>query len=79
LSIDSLRAGVRATNDSDEEALYTLAAGVAHLVRGELAAARLAFELVRSIGDWASLPYLAAEAELRRLRDHASPARSDHR
>lgn len=68
LPMDSLRMGLRGPG-SDAEALYTLAAAVAYLARGEVELARPMLEVVRAVGDWNTMPFLAAEAELRRIRD----------
>lgn len=72
LPLDSLRASVREFADPDEEALYTFAAGVARLAAGHPEEAAALFEVVRAIGAWTTMPYLAAEAELSRLRRRAA-------
>lgn len=49
-------------------ALYAYGIGMWHLVRGQESEAQSWFEEARTIPDWTTLPYLAAEAELRRLQ-----------
>lgn len=72
LPLDSLRASVQEFNDPDEEALYTLAAGLSRLASGHPEEAAMLFEVVRAVGNWTTIPYLAAEAELSRLRRRAA-------
>lgn len=67
LPIDSIRARATAGGPEDESlVLYTL--GFVQLVRGDTAGARDAFGRVLELGQWTARPYLAAEAELARLR-----------
>jgi tetratricopeptide (TPR) repeat protein len=73
LPLDSLRASMAAGQDPDEEALYTYAAGLSLLRSGLIDQARGLFELVRTLGDWTSMAYLAAEAELARLGARSPP------
>jgi tetratricopeptide (TPR) repeat protein len=60
----------RATNRAggDERALYAYGIGLWHLVRGQTDDAEPWLDEARTIPNWASLPYIAAEAELARLR-----------
>ena len=65
-------ADVLTAADSEDVQIATLAFGLGnwHLVRGEKAQARAAFErAVQASGGWPGFGFMAAEAELRRLKD----------
>jgi tetratricopeptide (TPR) repeat protein len=65
---DTINARALSREGGDERALYAYGIGVWHLVRGQEKDAEPWFEQARTIPNWTTLPYLAAEAELARLR-----------
>ncbi|HEX9166116.1 MAG TPA: hypothetical protein VF862_09405 [Gemmatimonadales bacterium] len=65
---DSINSRATSREGGDERALYAYGIGMWHLVRGQAADAETWFEYARRIPNWATLPYIAAEAELLRLR-----------
>lgn len=72
LPTDSLRGDDRWPERSADEALYHYATAVRLLSRAETRDATPLLDLVRAIGEWTAIPFLAAEADLARLR--RSPA-----
>ena len=67
VSLDSLRRAVANAPGSEEELLDLYGLGFVLLETGQAADAKAVFEQIRSTGNWATIPYLAAEAELARL------------
>jgi tetratricopeptide (TPR) repeat protein len=68
LPSDSLRGAAAAGGGADDEALFHYAAAVRLLSQGQEREATAILDLVRSLGPWTALPFLAAEADLLRLR-----------
>jgi len=65
---DSINVLALARDGGGARALYAYGIGMWHLVRGQEAEAASWFEEARTTPDWTTLPYIAAEAELVRLR-----------
>ncbi len=67
IGLDSLRRVSTLNPGQEEEQLDLYGLGVLLLAEGRTAEARDVLGQVRSVGNWATLPYLAAEADLARL------------
>lgn len=65
---DSIQARATARDGGDERSLYAYGVGLWHLVRNQPEEAELWFEQARAIPNWSALTYIAAEAELIRIR-----------
>ncbi len=73
LSPDSLVGGSLADADPLDVATYGYGLGAWWLVQGDRIRARDAFERVLDTGYWPAFGYIAAESELRELRDDRAP------
>lgn len=68
VSSDSLHLDMKRPFESERDALTAYALGFALLQLGRTDEAELVFEHIRKYRDWSSMPVLAAEAELARMR-----------
>jgi tetratricopeptide (TPR) repeat protein len=68
LTLDSLLRSMQRDSGTADDALYGYGIGMAMLVRGRMEEAELAFEQVLAIPDWTLPAFMAAEAELARIR-----------
>lgn len=65
---DSINVRALDREGGSARALYAYGIGIWHLVREQEGEARMWFEEARMTPDWTTLPYLAAEAELARMK-----------
>jgi tetratricopeptide (TPR) repeat protein len=68
---DSIQSRALARLGGEERALYSYGIGFMLLVRGRTDEAELWLQQARMIPNWTAMPYLAAEADLARLRGRA--------